>query len=568
MAPSWLQTPAVVARCAGVPEWISRRLDLIGSLRDLFATAAAVVDIFPIFSEVATGTLYQQFDVNLCAACPQQPIPECAVSGGALVCGAAAVQCARHPSNGQACTAGTGLCRAPGTFECVGTSTTPLCNARAGIPRAESCTGGVDEDCDGAADCADSDCTANPACARCAPDRCSTLPPGTAAACLGSTAVTCRSVGACLVESSATNCVSAFPRMTGRCSFGVCEPVRGTCAVGWGDCDGVASNGCEQDLLSSAAHCGGCGRPCAVGEVCSASACRSSCMAPSMLCSGTCINPASDLRNCGACGVVCAAANGSALCSSGRCVVSACAAGRGDCDATYSNGCEADLSSDAAHCGSCSVSCSRGSSCSSGRCACTPITCASSGRRCGSAPDGCGGTFTCPSCPLGQTCDASGACVSSCTMGTTWCSGACVDLRTDVRNCGSCGSRCATGETCSSGRCVASVCSDYLRILSPSAGAVRAGSVVQYRFTAPGCPASQQYVVAFRQCCSNRLDCTIGYSPGVDPDLGCPGTSTAAFSGTTVNVTLPMVSGRWRTSVYPVGQNSLAAPFVVLNFTP
>src|SRR5690606_21168395 len=63
-------------------------------------------------------------------------------------------------------TSGTGVCR-PGTQACVvgagGIASWGEC-ASAVLPGTEACTGGVDDDCDGAIDCADSDCATHPAC--------------------------------------------------------------------------------------------------------------------------------------------------------------------------------------------------------------------------------------------------------------------------------------------------------------------------------------------------------------------------------------------------------------------
>ncbi|NVI97979.1 hypothetical protein HV824_07575 [Myxococcus sp. AM009] len=43
-------------------------------------------------------------------------------------------------------------------------------------------------------------------------------------------------------------------------------------------------------------------------------------------------------------------------------------------------------------------------------CTCTPTTCASQGKTCGSVPDGCGGTLSCGTCPAGQACGAANTC--------------------------------------------------------------------------------------------------------------------------------------------------------------
>ena len=52
------------------------------------------------------------------------------------------------------------------------------------------------------------------------------------------------------------------------------------CAPGQGDCDGVASNGCEQDFAWSATACGGCGVLCPEGTSCFAGGCAAACGRP------------------------------------------------------------------------------------------------------------------------------------------------------------------------------------------------------------------------------------------------------------------------------------------------
>ena len=63
----------------------------------------------------------------------------------------------------------------------------------------------------------------------------------------------------------------ALANATPACRAGACAVA--SCATGFGDCDGMAANGCEVDTRTSAAHCGMCGRACAAGEGCRAGAC-------------------------------------------------------------------------------------------------------------------------------------------------------------------------------------------------------------------------------------------------------------------------------------------------------
>src|SRR5213078_5221542 len=87
-----------------------------------------------------------------------------------------------------------------------------------------------------------------------------------------------------------------------------------TCVAGHADCDLVPSTGCEVDT-------------------------------------GT------DAKNCGGCGVACAAPNAVTGCVKGACVVTGCAAGYADCDGKYDNGCEVNSDTDPANCGKCAATC-------------------------------------------------------------------------------------------------------------------------------------------------------------------------------------------------------------------
>jgi RHS repeat-associated protein len=83
------------------------------------------------------------------------------------------------------------------------------------------------------------------------------------------------------------------PNSAPTCPFGTCEVA---CTVGFGNCDGIESNGCEANLLTDPANCGGCG-------------------------------------------VSCAAPNATGACTFGQCSL-VCSVGFSDCDGIESNGCE------------------------------------------------------------------------------------------------------------------------------------------------------------------------------------------------------------------------------------
>lgn len=115
----------------------------------------------------------------------------------------------------------------------------------------------------------------------------------------------------------------ALGRATAACVAGACR-VAG-CEAGFGDCDGAPDNGCETAVGAAVAHCGACGRSCAL-------------------------------------------AHATPACAAGVCAVAACEAGFADCDATAANGCEVDTRTDPRHCGGCGTVCATGA-CVAGGCA-------------------------------------------------------------------------------------------------------------------------------------------------------------------------------------------------------
>ncbi len=104
----------------------------------------------------------------------------------------------------------------------------------------------------------------------------------------------------------------------GACSMGRCGVA--SCGAGYADCNGIATDGCEVNTNTSAANCGACGHTCAEGTMCTSGACVTSCPVGTMLCGGACATTSTDPANCGACGHACAApAGGSAVCTAGTC---------------------------------------------------------------------------------------------------------------------------------------------------------------------------------------------------------------------------------------------------------
>ncbi len=90
------------------------------------------------------------------------------------------------------------------------------------------------------------------------------------------------------------------------------------CPAGFGDCNGVASDGCETDLTTSAAHCGACARVCVSPARCTAGTCPgATCRAPMSACGSMCVDLLTNPRHCGACNVDCP--SGAPRCCAGVC---------------------------------------------------------------------------------------------------------------------------------------------------------------------------------------------------------------------------------------------------------
>lgn len=169
------------------------------------------------------------------------------------------------------------------------------------------------------------------------------------------------------------------------CDDGQCGAVK--CNPNWANCDGDMANGCETNLFSQD-DCGTCGTVCPAGTQCKGDAnglpmcacpagqtyCEQQCFGDT--CMGTCVDLASDVLNCGACGFRCGSAwvtRTISFCSFGTCDVR-CSQGRADCNGNASDDCEVDTDSDPRNCGGCGIQCDAvaGQACVGGRCVVEP----------------------------------------------------------------------------------------------------------------------------------------------------------------------------------------------------
>jgi len=230
-------------------------------------------------------------------------------------------------------------CTGEGGTKCVNTATDSANCGGCGkaCPTGQLCSGGT---C--APDCgADTRCPgAAPYCANLQNDvkncgYCGNTCPAGQECVTGSCALVCKApeskcgTSCTNTDTDPSNCGSCgrsctLANATAGCAGGACTVA--SCSTGYGNCDGVASNGCET-------------------------------------------NTATDVSNCGGCGTRCTVANGSPGCAAGSCTVASCSSGFGNCDGTAANGCETNLNTNNSNCGMCGRTCPSGQTCRSGSCA-------------------------------------------------------------------------------------------------------------------------------------------------------------------------------------------------------
>jgi hypothetical protein len=214
-------------------------------------------------------------------------------------------------------------------------------------------------------------------------------------------------------------------------------------------------------------------------------------VASQIWCNGRCIDPATDMGNCGGCMNPCQPGQ---PCINGKCgsenpgmpgtpgipeipgtpaipgtpgtPATPGTSGSPSCTSGQTNcyGSCVDLQSDATHCGTCNTKCASGKVCSAGSCtiSCSAgqnncggscINTQTSSQHCGKCNNPCSSGQTCQNGKCGlyagvMTLNPQDLCVGS---GKLWCSGACISQ--DVSNCGTCGHACSSGQTCQNGKC-------------------------------------------------------------------------------------------------------------------
>lgn len=281
------------------------------------------------------------------------------------------------------------------------------------------------------------------------------------------------------------DCSTTVLHATATCTNSVCGYSQ--CAAGWADCDGIGTNGCEQDIATDTANCGACGNVCGSSNgqsVCKNGTCSIGCKKGYGDCDGNVKNGCetnleTDVNHCGDCLTVCSKNNDTPTCSSGQCQIS-CKSGYANCDGLRATGCEASLASPNT-CGKCGNDCTTSvahatAACSGGACSYSGKCAAGWGDCDGNKANGCEASLaTMPNCgACGQDCSgvvhasaicSSGTCsYSSCDPGWADCVGGVANgcetaVSADVDNCGSCAYKCvnhvlhASGLTCLNGKC-------------------------------------------------------------------------------------------------------------------
>lgn len=255
-------------------------------------------------------------------------------------------------------------------------------------------------------------------------------------------------------------------------------------------------------------------------------------------CGGTaCVDLTTDSAHCGSCTNACPAGG---ACTNGNCACSG--------TLTSCSGSCVDLQSNTSHCGACNTACPTGALCNAGKCVCSAglTPCGTSCVDIASDPSNCGKCGT--PCPSSDVCLA-GACSAGCGSLTN-CSGACVDTSASTFNCGTCGTVCPSGASCVSGTC-----------RCPSGTANCGGTCIDVTSDASNCGACGTVCSGGLVCSSGKCTCPGG---GMVCGGKCVDTSSDSLNCGACN----QVCGGGQTCVSGVCQCGTATPSFSADIQP
>jgi len=294
-------------------------------------------------ADVSSGCETDLSNPETCGSCTTacaEPTPACAPTAEGFACASGCSEpastrcnatCVDTTSNvndcggcGNDCTALPGV--DPAAVQCVNGACVLAC-----LPGRAHCTGDVSSGCETDLSNPESCGSCTTACAEPTPV-CAPTPDSFACASGCSEPAPTRCNDTCVDTTSNVNdcggCGNDCTALPGvdpaavQCVNGACVLA---CLPGRAHCTGDVSSGCETDL-SNPDTCGSCTTACAEPTpVCAATpdsfACGSGCSEPaSTRCNGTCVDPTSNVNDCGGCGNVCAGdAHGSSVCTGGTC---------------------------------------------------------------------------------------------------------------------------------------------------------------------------------------------------------------------------------------------------------
>jgi hypothetical protein len=291
-----------------------------------------------------------------------------------------------------------------------------------------------------------------------------------------------------------------------------CANSGSTTDVGAGSCDApfkYCNNVCV-DTSADPDNCGGCGKSCKNGQICTQGKCGTSCPQGEQACTDDagatlCVNVRNDNQHCGNCHSACGAGQ---FCANGACS-DGCVQGQTKCVGEAGAAYCANLKTDGHNCGTCGNACGPQQVCNNGSCT---SECDSDQTLCSpdaGAPSYCANLQTdnanCGAC--GTTCGVlemciNGACTSACNPSQTKClpdggQPYCANLQSDASNCGMCGNVCPQNLPV----CIGGVCSS-------SSGCLQGGKNPPAQCTAGNDPqTSSPYVVCSADCNQIWISC-------------------------------------------------------------